>query len=135
MEFRLFSHLKQKNIPLQTPDIQVLSSHSALLPHLHVPVSHVSDVIFEHLGFQPHMQVPTLQVSDNTSQSSSPEHSKTLRVSKMYTHIRPIYIYMYMHIYIPTFAFDRKSRILFPLSIIKYFPASTEVWTSITANF
>ena len=83
MEFRLF------NIPLQTPDIQVSSSHSALLPHLHVPVSHVSDVIFEHLGFRPHMQVPTLQVSDNSPQSSSPEHSKTMIISKMYTHIRP----------------------------------------------
>ena len=86
-----FRIIIRKNLPLQTPDIHILSSHSALSPHLHDAELQVSDVWLEHLGFAPHMQVPTLQLSDNPSQSLSPEHSKTLMISKIYTHIRPNY--------------------------------------------
>ena len=46
----------EKDLPSQTPDTQNVPLHSALVPHLHVPESQLSDVELSHLGLTPHLQ-------------------------------------------------------------------------------
>ena len=79
----LETHSKKK-VPRQAPALQNPSSHSALVPHLQIPDSQVSDVLLEHLGFTPHIQsVLGLHVSDSPVQSSFPEHTKKSIIQKM----------------------------------------------------
>ena len=65
----LETHLKKK-VPRQAPALQNPSSHSALVPHLQIPDSQVSDVLLEHLGFAPHIHFSEVHVSDNHVQCS-----------------------------------------------------------------
>ena len=69
----------------QTPDTQNVPLHSAILPHLHIPDSQVSDVELGHIGRMPHIQMLDAQVSDNPKQSSFPEqvalHSSSMHCS------------------------------------------------------
>ena len=58
-----------KHLPWQTPDMQNFPTHSALVPHLHVPDSQLSDVDLEHIGLTPHIQISEIHVSDNPVQS------------------------------------------------------------------
>ena len=67
-----------RDLPSQTPDTQNVPLHSALVPHLHVPDSQLSDVDLSHIGLAPHMQDSEVQVSDNPIQSSFLEQPKIL---------------------------------------------------------
>ena len=62
-----------------------------LAPHLHVPLSQVSEVCLEHLGPSPHKHFPLVQVSDNSVQSSSPTHTRILNI-KIAFHIKATHI-------------------------------------------
>ena len=81
-EYGLF-FLLFRDLPSQTPDTQYVPLHSALVPHLHVPDSQLSDVELSHIGLTPHIQDSEVQVSDNPIQSSLIEQPKILIASKM----------------------------------------------------
>ena len=81
-EYGLF-FLLFRDLPSQTPDTQYVPLHSALVPHLHVPDSHLSDVELSHIGLTPHIQDSEVQVSDNPIHSSFLEQPKILIASKM----------------------------------------------------
>ena len=67
---------------MQFPDTQYppSSEHAGLIPHLHVPASHLSDVSLEQAAFAPHTHFPETQASDNTVQSATLVHSKILMI-------------------------------------------------------
>ena len=67
---------------MQVPDMQYtpFPEHSALVPHVHVPESHLSDVSLEQAGFAPHTHFSETQASDNSVQSALLVHSKILTI-------------------------------------------------------
>ena len=67
---------------MQVPDMQYtpFPEHSALVPHVHVPESHLSDVCLEQAGFAPHTHFSETQAPDNSVQSALLVHSKILTI-------------------------------------------------------
>ena len=52
------------------PPVQVSPvAHSALVPHLQVPLSHLSERVASHSAEEPHLHVPLVQVFAKTPQS------------------------------------------------------------------